>query len=175
MRIVVASTNPVKIECSRQGFARVFPNTLLDVRGISVPSDVSDQPLSDEETLQGATNRALQAQSAQPDAGFWIGIEGGAQEVKGRLLIFAWIVIQSSEKQGIARTGTFIVPEEVAQLVRDGMELGHADDAVFGRNNSKQQNGSVGLLTGDLIDRVGFYREAVVLALIPFMNPNLTF
>jgi non-canonical (house-cleaning) NTP pyrophosphatase len=57
--------------------------------------------------------------------------------------------------------------------VRQGMELGDADDAVFGRSNSKQANGAVGILTGNVIDRAELYEQAVVLALIPFKNPEL--
>lgn len=175
MQIVVASTNPVKIECVRRGFGRVFPDAPLDVSGVSVLSGVSDQPMTDAETLTGATNRAHHARMACPDADFWVGIEGGVHEVDGALLVFAWIVILSNETHGRARTGTFLLPDEVAQLVRYGYELGDADDAVFGYSNSKQQNGSVGILTHDRIDRTDFYTEAVILALIPFMNPMLNF
>jgi non-canonical (house-cleaning) NTP pyrophosphatase len=46
---------------------------------------------------------------------------------------------------------------------------------VFGRSNSKQQNGSVGILTHDVIDRTAYYVHAVILALIPFVNLQLTF
>jgi non-canonical (house-cleaning) NTP pyrophosphatase len=76
---------------------------------------------------------------------------------------------------GKARTATYYLPRETAQLVKGGMELGHADEVVFGGQNSKQKNGSVGLLTGDVIDRRAYYEEAVVLALIPFRNQGLTF
>jgi non-canonical (house-cleaning) NTP pyrophosphatase len=57
--------------------------------------------------------------------------------------------------------------------VRQGKELGEADDQVFGRHNSKQQEGAIGLLTGRVIDRTALYEEAVVMALIPFKNPTL--
>jgi len=33
----------------------------------------------------------------------------------------------------------------------------------------------VGILTDDAVDRAGYYTQAVVLALIPFKNPKLTF
>jgi non-canonical (house-cleaning) NTP pyrophosphatase len=76
---------------------------------------------------------------------------------------------------GKARTATFYLPQEVITLVQRGIELGHADDMVFGRSNSKQQNGSVGLLTEDVITRLTYYSHAVVLALIPFKNEALQF
>lgn len=175
LRVVVASYNPVKLESARQGFMRVFPGANIIVSGIDVPSGVSDQPMSDRETLDGACHRAANAQAACPDAAYWVGIEGGCEEVDGVLQTFAWIVVQSAERQGRGRTGTFILPDEVAHWVHQGLELGDADDRVFNRQNSKQQNGSIGILTGDIIDRVGFYAPAVILALIPFINPRLTF
>jgi inosine/xanthosine triphosphatase len=175
MEIVVASTNPVKIEAARRGFARMFPDAELDLCGVNVPSNVSDQPMTDAETLRGARCRAVNARAAKPEANYWIGIEGGIEDSDGTLMAFAWIVVLSSERSGRSRTATFILPDEIAALVHQGMELGDADDHVFGRSNSKQANGSVGILTGDVIDRTDFYTEAVSLALIPFVNPRLTF
>jgi len=175
LKIVVGSTNPVKVECVRQGFSRVFPKALLDVQGINVSSGVSDQPWSDAETLRGAANRAASTQQAQPDAEYWVGIEGGLDVIDGQLFAFAWVVIRGTHLRGQSRTAAFALPQEVAALVREGHELGDADDIVFGRSNSKQENGSVGILTGDLINRTSFYTEAVVLALIPFINPSLDF
>jgi len=174
MKIVVASTNPVKIEATRVGFAQVFDES-LEMIGLSTPSGVSDQPMTDDETHLGAKNRAYRARELHPDADFWVGLEGGIEEHRGSLHVFAWIVILNHERGGHARTATFVLPDEVAELVRKGMELGDADDVIFGRSNSKQQNGSVGLLTDDRITRGSYYSPAVVLALIPFINPNLSF
>jgi putative aldouronate transport system permease protein len=59
-------------------------------------------------------------------------------------------------------------------LVRAGLELGHADDRVFGRDNSKQANGAIGILTDDVVDREAYYVHAVIMALVPFKNPALS-
>ena len=84
------------------------------------------------------------------------------------------MVVKSKDgKLGKARTGTFFLPEKVCQLIKDGKELGEADDIVFGRKNSKQKDGTVGALTKGLIDRTAFYEHAVILALIPYINPDL--
>ena len=174
--IIVASTNPVKIHAALEGFQRMFTAETFTAQGISVASGVSDQPMSDAETLQGAINRVTRAKHEVPDADYWIGLEGGVEDRSGELEAFAWMVIKSREgRTGKSRTATFYLPEETARLVRQGIELGHADDQVFGRSNSKQQNGSVGLLTGDVVDRTAYYVQAVILALIPFKNPMLTF
>ncbi|MEZ4668205.1 MAG: inosine/xanthosine triphosphatase [Anaerolineae bacterium] len=182
-RIIIASTNPVKIQAAQTGFQQMFPYDSFLASGLSVPSGVADQPMTDEETLQGALNRAANARAADPQAAFWVGIEGGCEEKHGELWTFAWVVVLQNSpryegegtgvRAGKGRTGAFCLPREVADLVRQGVELGEADDRVFGRSNSKQNNGAVGLLTGDVIDRQSYYVHAVVLALVPFRNQEL--
>jgi inosine/xanthosine triphosphatase len=139
----------------------------------SVPSGVPDQPMTDEETLQGAVTRAENMKAVAPEADFWIGVEGGCDHLGDDLVAFAWIRIVSRVRSGQARTAQFRLPPAVSALVESGMELGDADDRIFGERNSKQGSGAVGLLTGDVETRATFYEQAVVLALIPFKNPEL--
>jgi inosine/xanthosine triphosphatase len=196
-RIAVASSNPVKVRAALNGFARMFPYEQFEASSILVASGVSRQPRSDEETLRGARNRVEEAMKRAPEADFWVGIEGGVgksrQEMAGktatglaseltagmtarmtaRMTAFAWVVIHSKDQAGESRTGAFFLPRPVAELVAEGMELGEADDIVFGRTNSKQENGAIGLLTGNAVDREQLYEQAVILALVPFKNPGL--
>jgi len=188
--LVVASQNPVKVEAVARAFERAFPEVRFEVETVSVPSGVRDQPISDEETLTGALGRAEAAARELPEADFWVGVEGGIEDGPLGMMAFAWIVVLGSTphhgaphhgaphhgappRGGRGRSAAFFLPPEVAELVRGGMELGEADDRVFARHNSKQGDGAVGLLTGNLIDRRRLYEEAVVLALIPFLNEEL--
>ena len=173
-KVIIASTNPVKITTTEIGFRKMFPEETFRFQGISAPSQVSDQPLSEEETLRGASNRVENVRAVSSDADYWVGIEGGLKELDGSMEAFAWIVIRSKTgKIGKGRTGAFILPSKVAELIKQGKELGDADDIVFGKTNSKQSNGAVGILTGDVLTRTTFYEPAVILALIPFKNPEL--
>lgn len=171
--ISVASTNPVKLQAALDGFQRMFPRESFEIRTLKIPSKVSDQPMTDEETLEGADARALSARELMPEADYWVGIEGGVMDRGTHLSGFAWVVVLSEGKRGVGRSGEFFLPENIAELVRKGVELGEADDIVFSRNNSKQSNGAIGLLTGDAIDRLNLYIPAVIFALIPFKNPDL--
>lgn len=176
MRIVVASKNPVKINAALNGFKKMFPGQTFEIEGISMDSGVGAQPRGDAEIFRGALNRCLNLVKADNTADFFVGIEGGVAEKEGEMEAFAWVVIKSKKGLlGKGRTGTFFLPPAVQKLVNAGKELGEADDIVFGRENSKQQNGAVGLLTGDVIDRTHYYTEAVILALIPFKNEKLYF
>lgn len=189
LRVVVGSKNPVKLEAARRGVARAFPGVEVEVRGVQVPSGVSDQPLDDEETRRGARGRVDAAVRAVPDADLWIGMEGGLDRIRSasnhdpgrdRLFAFAWVAIRrrgaggsESVRRGESRTANFELPPAVAELVRGGMELGEADDRVFGRNGSKSEEGAVGLLTRGLVARADLYAPAVLLALVPFLRRDL--
>jgi inosine/xanthosine triphosphatase len=171
--IVVASTNPVKARAALQGFEKMFPGEQFVVQTVSVPSGVSDQPMTSAETLQGALNRSKISAERFPKADFWVGIEGGVEDVNQEMAVFAWVVVRSPTLIGKSQTGVFFLPEVVASLVRQGKELGEADDIVFNRRNSKQANGAIGILTDDLIDRTVYYEHAVIMALAPFKNEAL--
>ena len=103
----------------------------------------------------------------------WVGIEGGIEDYGVEMAAFAWIVVKSRNLCGKGRTGSFFLPGEIAELVRGGKELGDADDIVFQKSNSKQKNGAIGILTGNVVDRTSLYEQAVILALVPFKNPEL--
>jgi inosine/xanthosine triphosphatase len=171
--ILIASRNPVKVQATLNGFQRMFPEESFQIQSAPAASGVSNQPRSDEETLRGATNRAQSAARDYPQANYWVGIEGGIQETGGQMTAFAWVVIYDGRSLGKSRTGTFFLPPQVSRLVRQGVELGMADDIVFQRENSKQENGAIGILTANVVDRTGLYEQAVILALLPFKNPDL--
>jgi inosine/xanthosine triphosphatase len=150
----------------------MFPDLEFRLESTNVESGVSDQPLTDEETLQGALNRAVNAREKENAADYWVGIEGGIEFKNGEALAFAWIVTISTEMIGKGRTGSFYLPPKVAELIRKGKELGDADDIVFKRTDSKLQNGAIGILTGDVVDRAALYEHGVIMSLIVFKFPN---
>ncbi|KAL9643394.1 hypothetical protein ABK040_010011 [Willaertia magna] len=179
MRVVVTSGNPVKINCVKDAFNQVFPNSSFTFESISVPSGVSNQPMTSKETLQGALNRIEngikklnedEALSNDEEELFFVGIEGGVEEDENEELeAFAWVAVKEIKTNTIskAKTSTFYLPKPIVVLIKQGKELGEADDIVFKKNNSKQETGAVGLLTKQLVTRTTYYEQALILALIP--------
>ncbi len=169
-KVIIASKNPVKIAAVKEGFEKMFPSQSFDFEGVGVPSGVSDQPMSHQETLTGAINRADNARKEIPTADCWVGVEGGIEKMDGHGEAFAWIYVLSESLSGKGKTGSFFLPKKVMDLVDSGMELGHADDLVFGQSNSKQKGGAIGLLTNNVMTRQSLYVPGVIMALIPFVN-----
>lgn len=171
MHIVISSSNPVKIAASKAAFAATFPTADMQFVSVNVTSGVSDQPASDAETRLGATNRMNNARQAQPDADFWVGLEGGLEWIDHEPLASAWMVVGDAfGKRGQARTTTLPLPPAVRQLLLEGLELGDANDRVFETSQSKQAGGAFGLLTHGLMTRQSVYTEALILALLPFSH-----
>ncbi len=96
-RIVVASVNPVKVQAVLKGFQEMFPEEQFTASSIRVDSGVHAQPSSNEETLAGALNRAKEAIKQINEADYWVGIEGGIENLGGEISVFAWIIIKSQE------------------------------------------------------------------------------
>jgi inosine/xanthosine triphosphatase len=168
----VGSENPVKIGAVSQAVREFWPGAR--VVGTGVQSAVSAQPRGDRQIFLGARHRAAEALKHVAAAQYGVGLEGGVADDRDGMWVYAWIVVSDRRGSvGKGRTGQFLLPEGVARLIREeGLEMGDADDRFFGRSNSKQQEGAIGLLTDRKLTRQDFYHQAVVFALLPFIHPE---
>jgi inosine/xanthosine triphosphatase len=169
LRVTVGSTNPVKIGAVRSVIHRLAP--AAEIGGHAVASGVPDQPWGDDETIRGALARAVAAQ-AIGDADLGIGIEGGVvRNADGSVRTCAWAAAVARDgRRGVGGSLAMQLPEHVAALVRDGMELGDAMDRVTGARDVKRGAGAVGILTAGLVSRQAAYETLVAYALAPFLS-----
>lgn len=179
-RIAIGSTNPVKVAAARAVLVRVAP--AAEVVGVAVPSGVPDQPWGDDETIAGALARArlalghaIAGPDVSADAALGVGIEGGVVDDGPRgLRTCAWAAVVDVEgRTGIGGSLAMPLPPEVARRLRDGMELGHAMDALVAGRDTKRGPGAVGILTGGLMDRQQAYEPLVTYALARFLRDDL--
>ena len=168
--VVVGSTNPVKISAVRAVLERAGAAARVD--GVAVASGVREQPFGDVETIQGATQRARAALEAT-GADLAVGLEGGVVDEGGMMRTCAWAAVVSRDgRTGVGGSLAVMLPESVAALVRDGIELGHAMDRISGAHDTKRGAGAVGILTAGLVDRQRAYESLVTYALAPFLAPQ---
>ncbi len=167
-KVIIASLNPAKIQAVEQAFGQAFPTKSFDFEGVDVASEVSAQPMSDQETLLGARNRVRNAKIAVADADFYVGLEAGIEGTE----TYAWMVIESATQRGESRSSSLPLPPKVLALLAQGIELGDVMDQLFSVHNIKQKGGAIGLLTNNVLTRSSVYQQALLLALIPFINPQ---
>lgn len=167
-KVIVASLNPAKINAVKSAFQATFAQQEFEFIGVSVASEVADQPMSNNETHRGALNRVKNAKVECQGADYYVGLEAGIEES----VTFAWMVIESQTHRGESRSASLMLPPVVIEKLRYANELGDVMDDVFGTDNIKQKGGAISLLTQDQLTRSSVYHQALILALIPFTNPE---
>ncbi len=173
MNVAVGSKNPAKLKAVKLAFKKVFLDAKIHIFGVSITSVVSNQPMSDEESIIGATHRAKQS-IAKMNADYGVGLEGGLHTIAGRWFDSGWCVIVDRDgHEGIGDSIKMQTPIKLMNHIFAGKELGQANDIVFQTSNSKQKYGHFGLMTKNAITRTGGYRDAVIAALSRFIHPSL--
>ena len=167
-RIAVGSKNPVKLAAARAVVTRLVPD--ITIQAIEVSSGVPDQPFGDDQTIRGAIARARGARE-KLDSDFGVGIEGGVVEMPdGTMRTCAWAaVVSRSGRHGVGGSLAMPLPDSVAKMIREGLELGHAMDKLTSQTGTKHGAGAVGILTAGLVDRQAAYEVLVAYALSVFL------
>jgi inosine/xanthosine triphosphatase len=169
MNVIVASANPAKITAVHNAFAQLWPQQTIDCTGVSTASGVAAQPMSSAETLQGALNRLQAVAAARPGAEYYVAIEAGLDGDSS----FAWITISHQGRISQSRSASLPIPPAALMAMQQGEELGDVMDRMFAQHNVKQQGGAIAMLTNHVLTRSGVYQQAIILAMIPFLQPEL--
>lgn len=153
IKIVIGSKNPAKIKAVQAA----FQNERVELISVDVPSGVSNQPFSDEETIKGAINRAYAAvEKGNGDIG--IGLEGGVHETEYGMFLCNWGAIAECGKPAIIAGGArILLPEAVASRLRIGEELGPVMDDFTNKEDIRKNEGAIGIFTNGQISRVDMF------------------
>lgn len=153
MIVRVGTANPMKVAATRQAFARFFRKAT--VAGVDVPSSVSPQPISFGEIVRGARERA---RKAFRDCDYSVGIEAGLFRVGAaspRPFQITMACVFDGGREALGAGPFFELPPAMAKKV------------------ILADTGSVAIVTKGKVDRESVTRDAVVMALAPFVSPEL--
>jgi inosine/xanthosine triphosphatase len=153
MIVRVATANAMKVEATRKAFAKFWKK--VKVVGIEVESSVSPQPISFGEIVRGARERARRAFG---ECDFAVGIEAGVFRVAAvapHPFQITMACVFDGEREALGAGPFYEVP---AKLVRDIV---------------KSDTGSVAVVTKGKVTRGQVTRDAVLMALAPFVSRSL--
>ena len=166
MKILMGTKNPGKIEGAKQAFEKYFDN--VEIQGISVDSDVPDQPVN-EEIFQGAKNRVKNlkeyAQRNNLEADFYVASEAGITNLLGEWLDINAVIVEDSK--GFQSAGTsqgFPIPEKYIEEIKE-TELGKVMDKIFSGKELGKGKGGINFLTKDAVTRIDLTRGAFIMSL----------
>jgi len=174
MKVVVGSKNPVKLKATENILNQIYSQ--IEVEAKHVDSEVPDQPIGLETTINGAINRAKNVFSTEFDLS--VGIESGLLEVPHSItgyLDLQWCAIFDGEKTTLGVSAGFEYPPLVIKKVLEGMEVGDVMDQVTGVDRLGEKKGAVSHLSNGLLDRTGNTEQCVLMAMMPRMNQGLYF
>lgn len=175
MRVTVGSINPVKITAVKECIIdyRLFSNA--EVSGKGVASGVSSQPISLEETVCGAINRAKNAFAEE----YSFGIESGLISVpytRRGYMDVSCCAIYDGKQISLGLSSAFEVPHVVLSFVlNNGLEGNEALYRAGLTLNPKvgSEEGMTGILTKGRVMRKEQIKEAIRNALILLENEEL--
>ena len=171
MKILIGTKNPGKIQGAKDAFENYFDS--IDIKGIPVSSNVSEQPLNNE-IYEGARNRVDNlieyAKDNKIDAEFFLAVESGITNLLGKWIIINIAVIK--DKNGYESWGTsqaFPVPDRYVEEIVS-TDLSKVMDKIFEENDLRSGKGGISFLTNDVINRIDLTRDAFIMALTQHIN-----
>jgi len=177
MKVLVGSTNPVKLNAVNEAFSKFFNE--VEVIGLEAPSGVPAQPVN-EESFTGAENRAINVKRIGEEKGlkanFFVGVEGGIINLHDKWFAFGCMCIIDDEgRKGFGLSPHFELSKDIANELLKGVELGVVMDRLLGEKDTKKKDGSIGYFTKGVMSRKDFYIGGLITALVPFINKDFYF
>jgi len=170
MRVAVGTQNKAKIEAVKEILKDYSHLKDADVFGVDVQSEVSSQPLSLDETVSGAMNRAS---NAFHNCNYAIGIESGLMTVSaaksGYMDVCACAIFDGNEYHiGLSSAWEFPDISIMKLMTEEKMEMKEAvQKAGLTQNtNIGSEEGAIGILTKGRLDRKEYAKQALRMALI---------
>ena len=174
MKILMGTKNPGKIEGARQAFEKYFEN--VEIEGISVESEVSNQPVN-KEIFLGAKNRVKNlkkyAKQNNLKADYYIASEAGITDLLGEWIDINAVVIEDAEGyQSVGISQGFQIPQKYVQEIKE-TELGKVMDKIFEKEKLGQGKGGISYLTKGQVSRIDLTKSAFLMALINHINGEI--
>jgi len=185
--IAVGTTRRPKLNAVREALDLIGPSldpaAQFEIAGVDVASGVRHTPLSREDIMQGARQRAQAllriAREKSEQWKYFVGLEGGLDVVHEngvrQVFLESWAYVSDGSGRGaFGQSGAVAVPEPLAiRVVDKGVELSEAIDAFAGGRGIRDAQGAWGVLTRDLITRQDAFRVALINAFAPFYNREI--
>ncbi len=173
--VAVGSRNAAKTGGVRRAFYALSRD--IDLKEVDASPLVKVQPMSLEETVEGAQKRADLALESKAD--FGVGVEAGlvalGKHWQGHYLnLQVAAVVDSAGHLSFGCSSGFPLPPTLtAKMEEDRQELDRYTHELTGAGNVREEHGIVYHLSGRRLSRVEMTEQCVSMALIPWLNGKL--
>ena len=174
MKIAIWTLRESKIQAIKEAIKACpyFSQKEIEYISKKVSSDVSDMPLSLEETMKGAQNRARNLKNIWVEADFYVGLEWGTFKVSDRTFLLGVVYVENSAWEGhFGLSPAIEVPKKIEKMLyEEGKELGPIMEELSGVVDIRSKNGSMWAWSDDMLTRTQQFAMAFQAAISPFYN-----
>ncbi|OGZ05844.1 MAG: hypothetical protein A2845_03505 [Candidatus Lloydbacteria bacterium RIFCSPHIGHO2_01_FULL_49_22] len=175
LHFIVGSENKAKVNAVSEVLTEYPHLSGARVDGVRTGSGVADQPMSLDETVSGAMNRARSAFGA---CDYSVGIESGLMHVpntkSGYMDVCAAAIYDGTEFHlGLSSAWEFPDKAIIRSMVDEGLDMSQAINKIGLTKNPNigSEEGAIGIVTKGRIDRKEYTKQALRMALIHIDQP----
>lgn len=175
MKIAIWTTRAPKVEGIKQWIKQCpYFDNIDNIEYIleKVESGISDMPLSIEETMLWAKNRAQNIKKHSIEADYYIWIEGGTTHIWDKKYIW-WVVYveDNSWKWHYGFSPMIEVPSKIEKMLyEDWLELWPIMWELSWNTDIRSENWSMWAWSNDMLTREAEFKSAFQAAISPFFN-----
>lgn len=175
MKVAIGSASERKIKITEEIIRELFKDQEIEIVGYAAVSGVPDTPY-DEQTFNGAKNRALDAKKHVKGADYHIGLESGLVERYGHMYEEAWAaVINNAGGEFFGYSSGLKVPDYILQKM-DELKMEHCDVmTTVEKDHGKLPNDTWGTYSGGMLARAVSLKESLRNALIQVVENDKSF
>ncbi len=184
MRIGIGSKNKAKVSAVKNAFkalAQAFDRPAflsVDFFTVSTQTSVPEMPLSTEQMVEGAIERARFTFRHLKNLDFAIGLEGGTFSLltpslhgEAQFFLQNYVYVFDGQHGALGASPAVPLPKTVVHaLYREHRELAEIMDTLTGKEDVRSNEGAFGVFTHGLLARSASFEIAVINAMVPFLN-----
>lgn len=165
MKIVLGSTSQDKKDIMEEALLPHLND--FEIILAEVDSGIKEQPLGQDQVVEGAKNRAREALKKFSGAEFSLGLEGGLEKIDGNFFLICAAVIHAKGKYFTGLGSKLALPVKVSQEIDRG---GFFGKVIREFKEENKNNESLLLLVNSLISREELFTEAIRNAYLAYLN-----
>jgi len=174
MKIAIWTIRKPKVDWIKEGVAKCpyFKNINIEYITEKVNSDIADMPLSLEETMEWAKNRARNLKKKGIEADYYIWIEWWAYRMCDKAYLVWVVYIENKDWEGHYGFSPAIeIPEKIKyMLYTERKELWPIMGELSWKVDIRSENGSMWAWSDDMLTRKQEFVSAFQAAISPFYN-----
>ena len=164
--ILLLNPSPLKEKIVAEAFSKVFPESLNKIDSYGLELKNFNHVVPKESALKSLREFSLEARNCEPKYDYYVLMLGRFDDYQSYMEESALVLVQNKQGiEGYSQAASFLVPDKVASLLRQGVPFSKAVEQAFNLQNVKEGTGFVGYLTNKVVTKGEQYFQPLVIAL----------